>query len=310
MDYIAIGLGLFLLIKGGDWLMEAAVAMSLKLNIPKIIIGMTVVSFATSVPELIVSIKAALLGHPDLALGNVLGSNVANLAFVLGIVILIAPIGVAKNFYKLDWPMMFLSSLIFYFFVVQDGILSSTEGLILVILLFVFLVFLLFFQGKTIEEDAVEASISSKKMIGVLLVVGGFFLWLGSEVLIKGAVSLAQDLGVSERIISISIVSVGTSIPELTASVIAIVNKEKALSLGNLIGSNVFNVLAVMGITSLIQPIVVEDQNLLEVDFLWMLGISLSILPLVFLFKRYKLGRIEGVILLVSYVFFILQMIL
>jgi cation:H+ antiporter len=310
MDYIAIGLGLFLLIKGGDWLMEAAVAMSLKLNIPKIIIGMTVVSFATSAPELIVSIKAALLGHPDLALGNVLGSNVANLAFVLGIVILIAPIGVAKNFYKLDWPMMFLSSLIFYFFVVQDGILSSTEGLILVILLFIFLVFLLFFQGKTIGEDAVEASISSKKMIGALFVVGGFFLWLGSEVLIKGAVALAQDLGVSERIISISIVSVGTSIPELTASVIAIVNKEKALSLGNLIGSNVFNVLAVMGITSLIQPIVVEDQNLLEVDFLWMLGISLSILPLVFLFKRYKLGRIEGVILLVSYVFFILQMIL
>ena len=310
MDYIAIGLGLFLLIKGGDWLMEAAVAMSLKLNIPKIIIGMTVVSFATSAPELIVSIKAALLGHPDLALGNVLGSNVANLAFVLGIVILIAPIWVAKNFYKLDWPMMFLSSLIFYFFVVQDGILSSIEGLILVILLFVFLVFLLFFQGKTINEDAVEASISSKKMIGALLVVGGFFLWLGSEVLIKGAVSLAQDLGVSERIISISIVSVGTSIPELTASVIAIINKEKALSLGNLIGSNVFNVLAVMGITSLIQPIVVEDQNLLEFDFLWMLGISLSILPLVFLFKRYKLGRIEGVILLVSYVFFILQMIL
>jgi len=310
MDYIAIGLGLFLLIKGGDWLMEAAVAMSLKLNIPKIIIGMTVVSFATSAPELIVSIKAALLGHPDLALGNVLGSNVANLAFVLGIVILIAPIGVAKNFYKLDWPMMFLSSLIFYFFVVQDGILSSIEGLILVILLFVFLVFLLFFQGKTINEDAVEASISSKKMIVALLVVGGFFLWLGSEVLIKGAVSLAQDLGVSERIISISIVSVGTSIPELTASVIAIINKEKALSLGNLIGSNVFNVLAVMGITSLIQPIVVEDQNLLEFDFLWMLGISLSILPLVFLFKRYKLGRIEGVILLVSYVFFILQMIL
>tara|TARA_Y100000389_G_scaffold103954_1_gene100805 strand:- start:1036 stop:1968 length:933 start_codon:yes stop_codon:yes gene_type:complete len=310
MDYIAIGLGLFLLIKGGDWLMEAAVNMSLKLNIPKIIIGMTVVSFATSAPELIVSIKAALLGHPDLALGNILGSNVANLAFVLGIVILIAPIGVAKNFYKLDWPMMFLSSLTFYFFVFQDGILSSTEGLILVILLFVFLFFLLFFRGKTIKENAVEASISSKKMIGALLVVGGFFLWLGSEVLIKGAVSLAQDLGVSERIISISIVSVGTSIPELTASVIAIINKEKALSLGNLIGSNIFNVLAVMGITSLIQPIVVEDQNLLEVDFLWMLGISLSILPLVFLFKRYKLGRIEGVILLVSYVFFILQMIL
>ena len=124
--------------------MEASVSLSLQLNIPKIIIGMTVVSFATSAPELIVSIKAALMGHPDLAMGNVVGSNVANLAFVLGIVILISPIYVTKNFYKLDWPMMYVASLIFYFFVVQDGILSRFEGVILLILLFGFLIFLLF----------------------------------------------------------------------------------------------------------------------------------------------------------------------
>ncbi len=310
MDYIAIGLGLFLLIKGGDWLVDGAVSLSLRLNVPKIVIGMTVVSFATSAPELIVSVKSALMGHPDLALGNVVGSNIANIAFVLGIVIIITPIAVTKNFYKMDWPMMFFASLLFYFFVAQDGVLSRFEGGILLVLLLCFLVFLLFFQKQAVLEETHHASISSNKMISLLFFAGGFSLWLGSEVLIKGAISLAQDLGVSERIISISIVSIGTSIPELSASVIAIINKEKALSLGNLIGSNVFNILAVMGITSLIQPIVVQDQNLLQLDFLWMLAISFLILPLVFLFSKMKLGRLEGIVLLGIYIFFITQMVL
>ncbi|MDO7576221.1 MAG: sodium:calcium antiporter, partial [Flavobacteriaceae bacterium] len=205
---------------------------------------------------------------------------------------------------------MYVASLIFYFFVVQDGILSRFEGVILLILLFGFLIFLLFFQGKAVlEEGAIQSATTSFKMIWFLLFTGGCSLWLGSEVLIKSAVSLAQNLGVSERVISISIISVGTSIPELTASVIAIINKEKALSLGNLIGSNIFNILAVMGITSVIQPIVVQDQNLLNVDFIWMLSISLLILPLVFVFTKFKLGRYEGLILLGLYTLFILQMI-
>ena len=117
MDFIAICVGLFLLIKGGDWLLDAAVALSLRLNIPKIVIGMTVVSFATSAPELIVSVKSALKGYPDIALGNVVGSNIANLAFVLGTVLLISPIEVTKSFYKTDWPMMILATLLFYFFI-------------------------------------------------------------------------------------------------------------------------------------------------------------------------------------------------
>lgn len=309
MDYIAIGLGLFLLIKGGDWLVDAAVSLSLRLNVPKIVIGMTVVSFATSAPELIVSVKSALMGYPDLALGNVVGSNIANIAFVLGIVVIITPITVTKNFHKMDWPMMFVASLLFYFFVAQDGALSRFEGGILLVLLLCFLVFLLFFQKQAVVEEPHHSSISNNKMIVLLFLAGGFSLWLGSEVLIKGAISLAQDLGVSERIISISIVSIGTSIPELTASVIAIINKEKALSLGNLIGSNVFNILAVMGITALIQPIVVQDQNLLQLDFLWMLAISFLVLPLVFLFTKMRLGRLEGIVLLGVYVFFIAQIV-
>ena len=309
MDYIAIFFGLVLLVKGGDWLLEAAVALSIRLSIPKIVIGMTVVSFATSAPELIVSVKSALMGHPDLAVGNIVGSNLANLALVLGIVILIEPIIVTKNFFTKDWPIMFLSTIIFYFFIKSNGDLTFNEGFILFSLLIVVLIFLLFIQKNNIIDDGnLVSKISDKKVIISLFFGGSFALWLGSEILIKGAISLAQDIGVSERIISISIISIGTSIPELSASLVAIFKKEKAISLGNLIGSNIFNILAVMGITAMIQPIVFFDENLIESDFLWMIFISVLILPLAFIPKRMKLGRFEGAILLCCYAIFIYQM--
>jgi cation:H+ antiporter len=309
MDYVAIGIGLILLIKGGDWLLDAAVALSLRLKIPKIVIGMTVVSFATSAPELIVCVKSALKGYPDLAFGNVVGSNIANLALVLGTVLLIHPIEVTKSFYKTDWPIMILATLVFFFFIKTDGFLSQTEGGTLLVLLFVFLGYLLFFQKKAIVEEQIEVEemeLSFQKLI-LLLFSGGFCLWLGSEVLVEAAVSVAKSLGVSERIISISVVSVGTSIPELSTSIIAIINKERAISIGNLIGSNIFNILAVMGTTALIYPIKLIDQAILEVDLFWMLGVSLLILPLVFFPKRMRLGRFEGLILLVVYGAFLVQ---
>ena len=181
MDYIGICIGLILLIKGGDWLLDAAVALSIKLNIPKIVIGMTVVSFATSAPELIVSIKSAIKGYPDLALGNVVGSNIANLALVLGTVLVISPIEVTKSFYKTDWPMMLFASLLFYYFIKNDGVLSQYEGGIFVVLLVLFLVYLLFFQKKAIIEDhlgSLNQDLNQSKLL-ILLAAGGFFLWLG-----------------------------------------------------------------------------------------------------------------------------------
>ena len=308
MDYIAIFFGLLILVKGGDWLLKAAVALSINLSIPKIVIGMTVVSFATSAPELIVSVKSALMGHPDLAMGNVIGSNIANLALVLGIVILIEPIIVTKNFFRTDWPIMFLSTMIFYFFIKNNN-LTINEGFILFTLLIAVLIFLLFFQKNNIVDDSsLVSEVSNKKVILLLFFGGGIALWLGSEMLIKGSVSLAQEIGISERIISISIISIGTSIPELSASLVAIFKKEKAISLGNLIGSNIFNILAVMGITAMIQPIVFFDENLIESDFLWMIFISVLILPLAYIPKRMKLGRFEGAILLCCYAIFIYQM--
>lgn len=306
MAYIAVAIGIFLLIKGGDWLMRAAVALSLRFSIPKIVIGMTVVSLATSAPELIVSIQSALSGHPDLALGNVVGSNIANLGFVLAIIVMISPIEVTPSFYKTDWPMMILASLLLYIFLLFDKKLVAYEGTVLFILLLFLMVYLIKFKDRAILDEALEEDeilVISKTITYFLL--GGFSLWLGSETLIKGAVTLAKNLGVSERIISVTIVSVGTSIPELSASIIAIINKEKAISMGNLIGSNIFNILAVMGITSMIHPVEIQDPGLLRNDIWWMLGISFLILPFVFFTKKNKLGLIHGLVLITLYSIFI-----
>ncbi len=305
-DFLFIVLGLVLLILGGNWLLKAAVALSLKLNIPKIVIGMTVVSFATSAPELIVSIKAALDGFPDLALGNVVGSNIANLGLVLAITVLMGSIQVRKSFYTTDWPVMMAASLLFVGFVYFDGTLQQYEGIIMVVFLFVFLVYLLRFQKTAVVDELPEDDTPLPLYKTVLFLgLGGVALWGGSELLINGAIGLASSFGVSDRIIGVTVVSVGTSIPELAASIIAIIKKEKAISLGNLIGSNIFNLLAVLGITAMITPINVVDQGLLTNDIFWMLGISFLILPLVFFPKSLRLGWREGLLLLGIYITFV-----
>ena len=308
MNLLFIALGLFLLVIGGNWLLKAAVGLSLKLNIPKVVIGMTVVSFATSAPELIVSIKSALIGATGLAVGNVIGSNIANLGLVLGITVIISKIDVEKSFYKTDWPVMMIASLLLFGFVVSDTVISSIEGLIMFVLLIAFLVYLLKFQKRAVVDEVHEGEEELPLyQVMLFLAIGGFSLWAGSELLIKGAISMAESFGISERIIGITIISVGTSIPELSASIIAVIKKEKAISLGNLIGSNVFNILAVLGITSMITPTEIKpiDMGLLDIDIFWMLGISFLILPLVFLPKKLRLDWKDGIILLTIYGVFI-----
>ena len=286
--------------------MRAAVSLSLQMRIPKIVVGMTVVSFATSAPELIVSLQSALSGHPDLALGNVVGSNIANLAFVLAITVIISPIYVTKSFYSTDWPMMMLATFLFMGFLYGDQTLQQWEGLILFVLLICFIIYLIRFQKQAVIDEAPEDDelLPTQTTLRYLL-LGGIGLWLGSETLVKGAVTLANNLGVSERVISITVVSIGTSIPELSASIIAVINKEKAISIGNLIGSNIFNLMAVMGLTAIVTPIQVGDSGMLTNDIWWMLTISLMILPLVFMPRKMRLGRLDGVILLSLYILFL-----
>jgi cation:H+ antiporter len=306
MNYLFIVLGFVILIFGGNSLLKSAVSLSLRLKIPKIVIGMTVVSFATSMPELIVSLKAALDGHADIALGNVIGSNIANLGFVLAIVIMVSTIKVEKSFYTTDWPVMMLASVLLYFFLAFDGELQRWEGFTLFFTLILILIYLFKFQKVAVIDEMPEDDVEyplGKSLLFLLL--GGVGLWVGSELLIEGAVNLASEYGVSKRVIGITIISVGTSIPELAASLVAIIRNEKAISLGNLLGSNMFNILAVLGITSMITPITVVDQGLIDFDLIWMLVLSLSIFPLVFTPGRMRLSWGEGLILLGSYVVFI-----
>lgn len=306
MDYLLIIGGFAILILGGNWLLKAAVSMSLKFNVPKIVIGMTVVSFATSAPELIVSLNSALNGFPDIALGNVIGSNIANLGFVLGIVIVVSSIQVEKSFYTTDWPIMMISSVMLYFFLALDGKIQRWEGLVMFSMLLVFLIYLLKFQKTAVVDEMPEDDIPLPfgKSLG-FLVLGGLGLFVGSELLIEGAVSLAEAFGVTERVIGVTIISIGTSIPELAASLVAVARKEKAISLGNLLGSNVFNILAVLGITSMISPITAQDQNLLSFDIIWMLLFAVMIFPLVFAPTKMKLSWREGLIFLGCYVVYI-----
>ncbi|MGJ8734429.1 MAG: calcium/sodium antiporter [Cellulophaga sp.] len=306
LNIVYIIIGLVFLIMGGNWLLKSSVALSLRLQIPKIVVGMTVVSFATSAPELIVSIKAALDGSPDLSLGNVVGSNIANLGLVLGFIILLGSINVRKSFYTTDWPILMFASLLFFGFIYFDGVIIFYEGLVMVALLIIYIVYLIKFQKTAVEDEAPEDDmpLPTFKMI-LFLVLGGLGLWGGSELLVSGATGLARFYNVSERVIGVTVVSIGTSIPELAASIIAVIKKEKAISLGNLIGSNIFNIFAVLGITAMITPLKVVDQTLLSNDILWMLGFALVLLPLVFIPKGLRLGWRDGIVLLAGYATFI-----
>jgi cation:H+ antiporter len=239
-------------------------------------------------------------------MGNVIGSNIANLGFVLGITLLLGTMEIQKSFYKIDWPIMMIASVLLYFFLAGDKVITQNEGIILFSFLILFLIFLLRFQKTAVVDEFPEDDkpLPLYKIV-LFLVLGGLGLWGGSELLIKGATTLAKDFGVTDRVIAVTIVSIGTSVPELAASVIAIIKKEKAISLGNLIGSNIFNILAVLGITSMIIPINVVDERLLTGDLFWMLGISFIIFPLVFFPKRYRLNWKDGSLLLIGYFVYI-----
>ena len=308
MSFFLILIGFILLILGGNWLLKSAISISLGLKIPKIIIGMTVVSFATSAPELIVSINSAVNGYPDLALGNVIGSNIANLALVLGITLLIAEMDVQKSFFTTNWPVMMVASILLFLFLRNDYLISDFEGLIFVLFLIFFLVYLFRFQNDEIIDDLPEdEDLLPTYKTFTLFVLGSVGLWGGSEMLITGATDLAITLGVGERLIGVTVVSVGTSIPELAASIIAVLKKEKAISLGNLVGSNIFNILAVVGITSLITPIAAIDHVIYTNDIYWMLLVSMVLPILVLLPKKMQLKRKSGIVLLLIYIAFLYQ---
>ncbi len=307
MEYVLLILGLITLIVSGEFLVRGAVGIALKFNIPTLVIGMTIVSFGTSAPELLVSLKAALEGHPELSIGNIVGSNVANIALVLGITAMILPITVKKSTVKVDWPIMMGATTLFFLFILNANI-EWYEGLIFVIGLIAFNYYMFKSATKNETEEVdldvdVEKAKNSKVIRNILLIlVGSVGLAFGANWLLDGAITIATNFGVSEHIIAVTIVAFGTSVPELITSVMAALKKETDISVGNLIGSNIFNILGVLGITALVKEIPVSAQVITN-DIYWVLGISLLLLPLMLI--GYKVNRYRGLFLFLAYCIYI-----
>ena len=306
MNIFLIFLGFLLLVVGGEFIVRSSVALSLKFNISKFVIGMTVVSFATSLPELIVSVNAALNNSPSIAINNVIGSNIANIGLVLALISILGKITVDNYFYKRDWPWMFFFSLLMWFFISQDSILQKYEGLILFLILIFFSLTIIkksnYFDFKGSLND--ELLKTSNFKIFIWLIISSISLYFGSEFLVDGAINLAKQINISEAVISVTIVAIGTSVPELAASLVAIAKKEEGISVGNLIGSNIYNIGSVLGITAMIKEIPIAEE-IIQRDIVWMLIFALIVIILAVIPRKNYLTSLKGLIMFSMYLYFI-----
>lgn len=296
--------GLALLVLGGEALVRGAVSIAKRLDIPTIVIGLTIVSFGTSAPELVVSTLAAMSGHPDIAIGNVLGSNIANILLVLGPTAIVCPILVKPDVIKRELILVLIVSALFVVFALDGSISQLEGGLFLVILcLYYFDLYRNVTRGGDAElqaeiEEEVSISLPLIKALP-LTVAAGVALVFGADILVDGASELARLMGISEGVIALTVIAIGTSAPELVTSLVAAWHKHSDIAVGNVIGSNLFNILGVIGVTASIQPISVA-QKFLDFDFWFMLGVAAVLVPV--MRSGYKISRREGVILLLAYV--------
>ena len=306
MNLALIFLGFFLLVIGGEFIVRASVALSLRFNISKFVIGMTVVSFATSLPELIVSINAALNNSPSIAINNVVGSNIANIGLVLALIALLSNISVNEKSFRRDWSWMFFLSIMLWLFIITDNELDGFEGFLLITFLVSF-VYNVLKKSDSIEllndvDDKLK--LTSNFKILIWLFISSLTLYFGAEFLVDGAVKFANQINISEAVISVSIVAIGTSIPELAASLVAIAKNEKGISVGNLIGSNIFNIGSVLGITAIIKDIPIAEE-IIERDIIWMMVFTVLIMLLAVLPEKNKISKYKGLIMLLGYFVFI-----
>jgi cation:H+ antiporter len=274
MEYIQLIGGLLLLIIGGNYLVESAVDVAKKFHVSSLIIGMTIVAFGTSAPELVVSVQAAINGHPEIAIGNVVGSNIANIGLIMGVTVIILPIIVASRSIKIDWTFMMIISII-VFFAASNGHFTRWEGIIAVLLLIVFTIWSI--RNSKTSKDEYEEPKKNVWLNLLIFTVSAAALSFGADHLVEGASKIAKNIGVSERIVSVVIVAVGTSLPELTASIVAALKKQADITIGNIIGSNIFNILFVLGITATIKPINFDFVEF-RYDFIWMIIFSILLI--------------------------------
>lgn len=306
MDIIYLIVGILLLTLSGNELVRGSVAIARFFKLSTLVIGATVVSLGTSAPELIVSLDAALKGMPDMSLGNVIGSNISNMALVLGLTAIIMPIPLKKLTIKWDWLIMMCSGLLLAFFLYTGSVLSRLEGIILVMLLVGYILFSIrinrikktgvsnddevitinrfWFNLKDIKNLYAKDAELPLLLAFIVVIVASFGLVFGARFLVEGASSIARELGVSERIIAVTVIAVGTSLPELATSLVAAIRKEMDISIGNIIGSNIFNVFGILGLTAIVTDINLADEGLF-LDIFWMLCISVLLILMIIPFK-------------------------
>jgi len=300
LPYIHLVIGLAVLILSGNWLVTGSVQIARHLKISTFVVGLTVVAYGTSAPEMFISIGAVLENAHDIALGNVIGSNIANIGFILALVVLISPIPIRNKSIGFDYIIMFAVTVLLFIFGF-NGVLSLFEGIILVSILVAYTVWSVIKSRKNTESMKIEPA-TMKPLAAVLLILAAVAgLYFSSEWFVKGAREIALQWGVSERVIAISIVAVGTSMPELISSLVAALRKETDLSIGNIIGSNLFNIAGVLGVTSIVRPIKINNHTLFITDMIWLFGISIVLLLVMIPLSRGKINRWEGAILILIF---------
>lgn len=304
--------GLILLYFGAEFLVRGSSSLALRLKISPLIIGLTVVAFGTSMPELTVSVRSALSGQGSVSIGNVVGSNIFNVAAILGISSLIRPLNVNIKLIKNDTPVMILTSVLFII-LFYDSKLTFPEGLVLTVGLIVYVFMNLFLAKRAPQTDIqkITEEIPVKKLfknvyLEILIIIASLIVLIfGARFLVDGSVTLARIIGISEAVIGLTVVAAGTSLPELATSVVASIQKRSDVAIGNVIGSNIFNILGILGISAMVKPI--DGKGISYVDAVLMSVLSLLLLPI--MRTKYKIQRWEGFTLLVMYGFYLFYLI-
>jgi cation:H+ antiporter len=291
--------GIVILTLGADWLVKGASGLAIRMGVTPIVIGLTVVAFGTSAPELLVSVMAAISGSSDVALGNVVGSNIANVGLIVGITAILLPVPFERSFLKMDMPLLF-GAMVLLFVCSWDGVISRFDGgaMIAALVFFIALTFLTADKREREDEEAVHDGISVQKGL-VLMLIGLVGLAAGAQMMVWSAIELARLANISELVIGSTIVAVGTSLPELATSIIAVLKKQPDIGLGNVIGSNIFNICSILGIAPLVSPLIVSKQ-ILFTQFPIMVAFS-AILALMFMKRKLFITKPEGAFLLLLY---------
>ncbi|MDR7027008.1 calcium/sodium antiporter [Rhizobium rosettiformans] len=308
MDYLFVAAGLVGLYFGAEWLLRGAIAVAQKLAIPTLIVSLVIVGFGTSMPELLVSVRAALTGSSDIALGNVVGSNTANILLIIGACAMIFPITHWDKGVKRDTYVMIAAALLLLG-LVQFEAIGRIAGLLMVVGLIAYIVYA-YVQGKESMEELADEEVKHETLgtgFMALLIAGGLAtLFVGAELLVRGATNLARDFGVSEAVIGLTVVAVGTSLPELATGIMSALRKHSDIMIGNIVGSNIFNILFILGLTSVIQPIAVAPR-FGEFDVPVMLGVTIGFAFL--LLSHLGVRRLTAGAMLVAYVGYTLALV-